>query len=1172
MNIKTISKLKQRFAFALCCLMMIACTGLYAQSGISVNFKNAPLKTILEDISRQSKYRFVYTEELKVYDIKVSIESQDEAPDKLFANLFIPIEISYVIKDSHVILGLKKQGTQRGLQLAPSVKITGKVTDETGEPLPGVTIRNKSTKKMAASDIDGNYSIEAKEGDLLSFSSIGMADYELPVGKGSVLNVMMKPDAIALEDVVVTGYQTISKERATGAFVKVSSEKLIEHRLNDLSTIMDGQVAGFNNGVIRGTTTMKGVVSPLYVIDGFPVENTRYTNTGSLIENLPDLNLEDIESITVLKDAAATSIYGARAANGVVVIVTKKAARGKTEVSFSANLTVSPYKFYTDRLTNSADIIDLEREWASQNSNLKGDKAAGYAANLLSNAVYNNAGIKTILQGYTGALSNDQVEGQLNALSERGYNYYDDIAKYAKRTAIYQQYNISVGKATETNTFNFSGTYKHDRLEDKYSNNDYFGLNFMNSTKITKWLTFDISNYVKYGTSEEQSYNTFSPGYSYLPYDGLVNADGFNYTNTAADRFSEDKQNTIKKYGLYSMNITPLDEIGMNIGQMKSFSNRTQAKLSIKFCDWLKYSAMFQYEYGDDRYSVMQDKNSYNVRNLINNYATYTPQTGVVYNMPYGNTHTDRNQVYNAYNFRQQLDFNKIIAGKHDITAILGTETRHVKNEYSVNTVYNYDPEMLSSSMIDASKLAGITSGLLGGWNSFANPNEQRETVNRFVSIYGNAAYTYNSKYSVTGSLRWDRSNLWGTDSKYQNKPLWSVGASWNIDKERFMEGAEWVDMLKLRASYGIGGNISKNSAPYLTANYRPNTTVGGMQGSVGSRPNPMLSWEKTITTNIGLDFALLNNRLSGTAEFYNKLGKDLLASTMGVPTEGFGYSTYSMNNGQMRNRGFELTLAGDIIRKKDFNWSAQVLYAYNNNKVTYVNVEAPVYYLMLDHSYAYPRVGYSYNSLYGYEWAGLNNKGLPQVYNEKSEATTNTPTTLDAIINLGSLDPTHTGSFSSSLRYKNFSFSFMLIFEGGHKMWNTDLPYLNSAYGVLGYATTIAAVNKEIVNRWKNPGDEAYTNIPKAVFAEDPGYNSNSYTIYSKASVNVLNATNLRISNISFAYQIPKNICKKAFMSGARVQFNIENLYTFAANKNARYLLGGYNSPSYVFGLYFNF
>ena len=204
---------------------------------------------------------------------------------------------------------------------------------------------------------------------------------------------------------------------------------------------------------------------------------------------------------------------------------------------------------------------------------------------------------------------------------------------------------------------------------------------------------------------------------------------------------------------------------------------------------------------------------------------------------------------------------------------------------------------------------------LMGGYG--LNPRDfasLRNIDNRFVSFFANAAYTYDNKYMLSASIRWDRSNLWGTGSKYQNKPIWSIGAGWNIDREPWFH-VSWVDRLKLRASYGIAGNIAKDAAPYMTASYYNNANVGGVYGSVNTRPNPTLRWEKTTTTNIGLDFAVLNNRLNGSIEFYNKMGTDLLANTMGVPTEGFGYTTYSINNGKMRNRGVELTLNGQIVR-----------------------------------------------------------------------------------------------------------------------------------------------------------------------------------------------------------------------------------------------------------------
>jgi outer membrane receptor protein involved in Fe transport len=422
-----------------------------------------------------------------------------------------------------------------------------------------------------------------------------------------------------------------------------------------------------------------------------------------------------------------------------------------------------------------------------------------------------------------------------------------------------------------------------------------------------------------------------------------------------------------------------------------------------------------------------------------------------------------------------------------------------------------------------------------------------------------------------TGSLRWDRSNLWGTASKYQNKPVWSTGLAWNIEKEAFMT-ASWINRLKLRASYGIGGNIAKNNAPYMVASYSMNQNVGRREGFLDSRPNPELSWEKTTTTNVGIDFALFNNRLNGVIDYYNKYGKDLLSSNRGIPTEGWG--RYPINNGEMQNRGFEITLSGDVIRSNDFTWNASLIYGYNKNKVTFVSVEAPTYLHQIDFPDTYPRIGTPYQSIYAYRWAGLSAKGLPQVYNEKEEAISTVPIHLDATVYAGTTVPIHSGSFSSNFRYKNFDLSFLFLFETGHKMRNTFLPTLSSTISMATYSyrPDIVAVNKDIANRWQNPGDEARTNIPRIVFSENPDYSNYLYTIYSKADINVIDASNLRLSNLSLAYNVPANICRKVFLRNARLQFNVENLITLAKSNEAKYLLGGYNSPNFVWGLYLNF
>ncbi len=1055
--------------------------------------------------------------------------------------------------------------------------LSGVLTDENGEVLPGASIRVEGTGTQSVTDAKGNYSVSVPSNQCkVTFSYIGMKPYQLtlPAGGGSLQkNVRMASDN-TLKEVVVTGYQTISKERATGSFAKVTADELKTKRYANLSQMLEGEVPGFNtaSGLIRGTTTMNGDASPLYVIDGFPVENTRYNQTGSLVENLPQLNVEDIESITVLKDAAAASIYGARAANGVVVIETKKGQKKHTNISFSTSLTWHPYSFYDKRLTDASDIIDLEKEWASSNTHLQGDQAASYAQSLLDNKVYTSQGITNILNYYTGKLTQSQLDANLNSLASQGYQYYKDVAKYAKRDATYQQYYLSVGSGSENNNFTASLSYRSNRLNDRYSNNNAWGADLKDVLNLNRWLTVELGDYSYFNKQKTQTYDPLSGGYTYEPYDRLKNDNGTNYTYTQEARLSNSTLAIINNNGLYNLDITPLDEISRNISQLNSFTNRVYGKLNADIFPWLKYNVMFQYEYSYDRTKLLYDKESYYVRQLVDEYATSDGKT-TTFNIPYGDIYYRSNQTSKAYTFRQQLNFDKTFGGKHNIVALLGHEVRKNVLDYDNSTLYGYDPQMLTFTLVDQSVL-NSTTGLLGGYGLAANSFAYLRNIdNRYVSVYANAAYTYDDRYMATASIRWDRSNLWGTNSKYQKNPIWSLGSAWNIDREKWFH-VSWIDRLKLRLSYGIAGNVAKDAAPYMTASYFPNTNVGGTYGSITSRPNPNLRWEKTTTTNIGFDFALLHNRLNGTIEYYNKMGTDLLANTVGIPTEGFGYSTYEINNGKMRNRGIELTLNGSIVKTRDFGFDVSTNFSYNKNKVIYVNVTAPAYYLQMDYPQSYPVVGNPYAAIYAYKWAGLSADGLPQVYGADGKPTTQDPSSLAAVKYVGSTEPTTLASVNLDFHYRQLEFSCLWVYKGGYKMRNTDLSMLSDSYnGAMGsYMTNIVPVNKNIVNRWQKSGDEATTNVPRAVFGENPLFSDASYTIYSYSDINVINASNLRLANVSLSYVLPRQWILPAHLSNVRLQMNVENVCTFAHSKSAKYLLSGYDAPNYVLGLYVDF
>ncbi|GAA4171693.1 SusC/RagA family TonB-linked outer membrane protein [Sphingobacterium ginsenosidimutans] len=1139
----------------------------YSFGQINIQANNESALSVMKQIEKQSAYHFVY-DEAQLTIPKVKLRLNDVSLKEALDATFTANNIQYKIVKNTILL--KNASAGKSISTAASApsqqyKLHGQISNAAGIPLSGATVKIKNTNISTTSNQNGQFELTSPQRSAtLAVSFLGYETLEINVSEESA-TIVLKPSNTSLSEVDVTintGYQTIAKERATGAFSSLPKNSLQQQRLNNLGSLLEGRIAGYHNGLLRGTTSMRGVTLPLYVIDGFPVDNTSMDFNGNVVENLPDLNLEDIASITVLKDAAAASIYGARAANGVVIIVTKKGKNKGTEINVSATLTHNPYYFNTDRLASSADMIGIEREWAQQNPNLK-TMTPAQAQSTLDDMSYRSLGIRTILKKYAGQLNESEMNAELDRLSQQGYRYYDDVANYAKRSPFSQQYNLNLSNGTEKSKFYFSTTYKKDLLEDRFSKNQNLGINLRNITQINKWLEVEMSSFLNYADDDRQTYDALAPGFSYLPYNQLKNSDGRNYTAYMADYMSQATIKSINQYGLNTLDITPLDEIKNNIEQSSGFSNRSFIKLNAKIADWLSYSTSFQYEISNKKLELLYGKNSYYTRSRVNQFALIADGKATLM-MPNGNINKTTDLKNNAFNFRQQINIDKDFGEKHSLNAILGSEIKNNRMRSQLQNLYNFDPDALTYTMLDP-KI-----GTVGSFSQKYDNASQYESINRFVSFYGNVGYAYSKKYLFTGSLRWDRSNLWGTSSKYQNKPIWSVGAGWNLSEENFMQ-LDWLNQLKLRTSYGIGGNILQNVAPFMTAYYNTNSHVGGTQGTVSDRPNPSLSWEKTTTTNVGMDFGLFRNRISGSLDYYRKQGKDLFASTMGVPTEGFGYSTYAINNGQMTNHGLELTLNANILQNKDFSWNSSLLYAYNKNKVTYVNVKAPFYILQLDYPDAYPRIGNPYEAIYAYKWAGLDQQGIPQVYDENGNKTTQTPTTLESIVYAGTKVPTHTLSWTNSLSYKNFDFSMMITYEGGHKIRNVDLPYM----GIGNYLTftTLAPMNKDIRKRWQQEGDELKTDIPRLVFPEETTlYNSASGTVYQYADLNVLDARNVQIRNISLAYRLPADWIKKMRLAQARLQFNAENVAMFTKSSNAKYMLGGYRTPNYVFGAYLTF
>ena len=638
-----------KFLPALAMLLMLSITSASAQQNYEVNCSNLRLSEVLKEVTRETGYNFVYSNSSVNVSQTVTVNVSSPDINTVLEAVFEGTGITWTLMDKQIALHQEAVPQKPAAAARQGTRIiSGQVLDNEDSPLVGADVLVKGTTVGVYTDSEGNYEIEVPDNPetTLVFNFFGMKSQEALIGARERINVQLLPDAEMLDAVVVTGYQTISKERTTGAFAKVNSEQFETQRISNVSTMLEGRVAGLTDGQIRGVTSMNGLTTPLYVIDGFPVEKTTNDGYGNWVESVPDINPEDIQSITVLKDAAAASIYGARAANGVVVITTKRAQKDQMNVSFSATLSLQPYSTYADKyLADAATMVELEREWAAQNPNLQGTGAAAYAQGLLDDNTFTTQGIRTLLRGYAGQMTQSEVDAQLAALAAMGYSYYDDIERYGTRNPFSQQYNLSLGRGTEKNSFNASITYRNNLGSDKYTDNDDIGINIQNTTQITKWLTLEVGSYLNYGTGSTQSFSLFSPGYTYMPYDRLVNGDGSYYTNRQEDRYSAYNMSILNSNGLYNLDITPLDEIGMNLTRQKNFSNRTYARLSIKFTDWLKYTASFQYEYANYATEQLRSKDSYDVRNTVNTYASSNGDGTATFNIPYGNIYFTSNST-----------------------------------------------------------------------------------------------------------------------------------------------------------------------------------------------------------------------------------------------------------------------------------------------------------------------------------------------------------------------------------------------------------------------------------------------------------------------------------------------------------------------------------------------
>ncbi|MEH6304247.1 SusC/RagA family TonB-linked outer membrane protein [Olivibacter sp. CPCC 100613] len=1031
------------------------------------------------------------------------------------------------------------------LLAAPSmaqVMIRGVVIAKDNQlPLPGSTIRAVGSKQISTSDVNGRFSIEINSDmDTLYISTVGYYVKRLPVnGKSTEWTVVMEPKANQLEEVnISTGYYELPKERATGSFTKLSNEDLNRNVSTDILSRLKGQansvsfderLGGRPNISIRGLSTVYGGAQPLLVLDGFPFEG-----------DINQINPNDVESITILKDASAASIWGVRAANGVIVISTKKGSVGqRQQIAFNSNVSVSekPDLFY-DRKISSADFVEVERF-------------------LFSNGFYNamemdrnkaplTPAVELMILNRDGKLLDNELNEQLEKL--KTYDVRRDFNKHWYHTPINQQYALNMRGGSEKHTYYYSLGYDNsvDALSSRY---ERFSLRADQTFKVTGRFTVNPTISWTYQVSGEgrPAVDAVKPSstLALYPYARLVDDQG-NPLAIERDRRSSFKNQALAE-GVKDWSYVPL--LDGDERQLKVNDNQLLLGMNFNYRLTDMFTAELQYQYGrnEGRSDELYSEEAYFTRNLVNSFAQRSDES-LTFPIPAnGGIRELRAELLQSHTVRGQVKFNHNW-NEHQLNGLFGGEIRELLTTNSGNRVYGYQQSGQLSQLVD----------YVTAFSQYYNPNVRNnipavqsfgQQTNRFVSYYLNMAYAFKNRYTLTASARKDASNYFGVNSNQKAIPLWSAGLGWNLSQEDFMQ-THWLDYLKLRATYGFNGNLSRSLTALATVRRSmPAGIVTNLNnipyGVVSTYPNADLRWEKVRVVNLGADFDLFNHRINGSLEYYVKDAQDLIGAQPIDPTVGIPSGSVNRNVANMRTKGLDLQ-ANIKLLDGGMQWQLALLYSHNTNKLTkyYNNLNASGNSYVNSGLAIRPLEGKPVYNVMTYRWAGLNAEtGDPQGLVNGEVSTDYVALLYSSKLNdleyHGPALPTEFGAVGNTFRYGAFSLYLNVAYRFHYYFKRSSIHYSSLFNNWVGH--------EDFASRWMQPGDELRTAIPSMVYP----VNSSRDAFYENAAILVEKGDNIRLQDVQLIYSLPKKWLNKIALQALDVYMNMRNVgILWRANK----------------------
>ena len=1080
----------------------------YSQEVFSLRVKNKTLAEVFKEISRVTDYEFMYSGTELQHVGAVSIDAREQDLDAVMAACLEGTGLWYKVEDNIVIVSPKYS---QPIVPQRAVTLRGTVKDAKGMTLPGVAVMLKGTTVGVTTDIDGNYALTVPEQPefTLVFSFMGMKTVERVVKDEKPLTVVMEEDTKMIDEVVVTGYQTIKSGRATGSFQILKQENMDNIVAVDIKEKLEGTVPGLmvntdGSMLIRGQGTFQASTEPLVVVDGFPMESSTL-----------NLNPADIEQVTVLKDAASAAIYGVRGANGVVVITTKRGSEGKLQVNASASVQVGMKPDISDlEFMSVADHVDLEWELCN----------TGILVQPMSyGQIYSEVG-DVYLQYNAGTLTEAQAMEQLQALKE--YDNEEDLEEYFYQPSILQQYNISMRGGSDRWNFYAAAGFNKERQD--VIGNENWRMNFMvnNDIKFGKAVTLQIGLKGNYYKQENNGMDVISTGIR--PYIKMLDEEG-NYVNEYYGTQQSVKDDLVSK-GYLDWSYNRLQERRMNDNTTKGNNLSANVNLTVDLFDGLNLTTGFVYETGTDKGEIYYPVESYYARNMINRFTFYDVGSGAMTNyIPKGGVlNTNNSWLYN-WTWRGSAAYNKTIKDfSFSVSAGLEFSCFHTQN--AIDWYYGYDPQTLVTFAIDQSTLQ---SGIIGYDNKFVSLYDapsRSDVEDRYASFFAIGNVTYKEKYDLFGSYRLDKTNLFGRSSQYRDNPAYSIGGKWTISSEPFFD-ADWISRLAFKLSYGVSGNIDKSTSPYMIGSELADFQTSEPALLFGSPENPQLSWEKSFVWNVGAEFSMLDDRLSGTVEWYRKASKDILAPEQLDYTT--GWTSAMKNSASILNRGVDINLNGVIVDRA-LRYDMGLILSYNYNKVTSIRRSVTSITDLLSTT---PLEGKPVDYVYAWRNAGLDENGEPMVYNkagEKFSWMNMSDLTLDDVDFVGRSTPPVFGSWNNKLSWNGFTLDFMFTYKFGHK--------IRKPYTARTFNSRDEMVHKSLADRWQQPGDEMHTWIPRV---SDSAYESSQRMMATICSDKLLDdGAIIRLRSLNLGYNFATLLKNNTFVKDLNLKFTAENLF----------------------------